>query len=80
MNTTENCQIDDGFVNYLVFTYCSFTLDFTWFAIILLVIKNKIALTKSVQHNFNKNRNYILLVLDLLSIRNHFDYALNNFR
>lgn len=39
MKTTENCQIDDGFVNYLVFTYCNFELDLTWLAILLLVIQ-----------------------------------------
>lgn len=37
MKTTDDCQIDDGFINYLVFTYCSFSLSMTWFALILMV-------------------------------------------
>ncbi|CAF0867594.1 unnamed protein product [Brachionus calyciflorus] len=37
MKTTDDCQIDDGFINYLVFTYCSFSLDFTWLGVILIL-------------------------------------------
>ena len=40
MKTTDNCQIDDGFINYLVFTYCAFDLVNTWIPIILMVTKS----------------------------------------
>ena len=38
MKTTDDCQIDDGFVNYLVFTYCNFELDLIWIPLIIIVI------------------------------------------
>ena len=37
MNTTDNCQIDGGFVNYLVLTFCSFDADTRWLAVTLEV-------------------------------------------
>ena len=38
MKTTDDCQIEDGFVNYLVLSYCSFDTNLIWLAIILMVI------------------------------------------
>jgi len=38
MQTTENCHTDDGFVDYLIFVFCSFSLDYTWLAVILLAV------------------------------------------
>lgn len=38
MNTTENCQIDGGFVNYLVLTFCSFDSNSRWLAVTLEAI------------------------------------------
>ena len=37
MKTTDDCQIDDGFVNYLVFTFCNFNSDQIWVSLLLLV-------------------------------------------
>ena len=37
MKTTDDCQIEDGFVNYLVFTYCTFELDLIWISLIMIV-------------------------------------------
>lgn len=37
MRSTENCHTDDGFVDYLIFAFCSFSApDSTWLAMILL--------------------------------------------
>ena len=36
MRNTEECQIDDGFVNYLIFTFCSFSIERTWLAMIVM--------------------------------------------
>jgi hypothetical protein len=38
MNKTENCQIDDGFINYLVFSFCNFDLNQTWIAVLLMAV------------------------------------------
>lgn len=37
MKTTDDCKIDDGFVNYLVFAFCNFGTHQTWLAVVLLV-------------------------------------------
>jgi hypothetical protein len=36
MRTTENCHSEEGFFDYLVFSFCSFNADTTWIAMILL--------------------------------------------
>lgn len=38
MKTTANCAMDEGFINYLTFTYCSFSGDTFFVAIILLAL------------------------------------------
>lgn len=38
MNTTDNCHLDDGFFDYLLFTYCDFSDNSTWLAMILLAL------------------------------------------
>lgn len=37
MKNTSDCQMDEGFINYLTLTFCSFSLDYTWLAILLMV-------------------------------------------
>ncbi len=36
MKTTENCHTDEGFVDYLIFVFCAFDPDWTWFGVLLL--------------------------------------------
>lgn len=36
INTTGNCQIDGGFINYLVFAFCTFDYDQTWIPVIIM--------------------------------------------
>jgi hypothetical protein len=38
MNTTENCQIDDGFINYLVFSFCNFDYKQTGIPALIMAI------------------------------------------
>ncbi len=59
MKTTDDCQIDDGFVNYLVFTYCTFDLDLIWISLILIVSKLIIfefLMNRSVKNDANNLR------------------------
>lgn len=37
MKTTDDCQIDDGFINYLVLTFCDFSSGNIWLSLFLLV-------------------------------------------
>jgi hypothetical protein len=39
MKNTSDCQMDEGFINYLTLTFCSFSLDYTWLAITLMVFR-----------------------------------------
>ena len=38
MRTTENCQIDDGFINYLIFAFCNFDYTQTWVPALILAV------------------------------------------
>jgi len=38
MKTTENCQIDDGFINYLVFSFCNFDYNQTWMPALIMAV------------------------------------------
>ena len=36
MNKTENCQMDDGFINYLVFSFCNFDYQQAWIPALIM--------------------------------------------
>lgn len=38
MNSTDDCQIEDGFINYVVWAFCTFDIDYTWIPIILMAV------------------------------------------
>jgi hypothetical protein len=38
MKLVDDCQIDDGFINYLIVTFCNFTDKQTALAVVLLFL------------------------------------------
>ena len=76
MKTTENCQIDDGFINYLVFSFCSFDYDQTWIpalimAILLFFLFISLGVTADTlykKYKYKTTIRYIIFYLKIVSV------------